>query len=349
MLYSFAVAPSNGYASYYDNIGDLYNTGIELELNYNILHTKDINWDVRLNVSTLKNRISKLDDDKKTNVVYGTDGKAYEGYNSGNFYITEDCSMYSWYLKDYAGVDPETGKSLWYKNVYEQHQQVIDGVPQVDDEGNPVMVDSWYDRNGTLLENQGDDDFSRRKVIDRDKTDVFADADYYVVDKTTIAPVFGGFGTSVKAFGFDFAINFTYQIGGKQFDGTYQSFMSPPTSSTAGRNFHKDVYSAWTPTNTGSDIPRFQFDDLYTAASSTRFLTDASYLNIQNINLGYTFPAKWTKAALINSLRLYVSAENVFYWSKRKGFDPRQTYSDMTNATRYSPIRTISGGITLTF
>ena len=125
--------------------------------------------------------------------------------------------------------------------------------------------------------------------------------------------------------------------------------MTPPNSSTAGRNFHKDVYSAWTPTNTGSDIPRFQFDDLYTAASSTRFLTDASYLNIQNINLGYTFPAKWTKAALINSLRLYVSAENVFYWSKRKGFDPRQTYSDMTNATRYSPIRTISGGITLTF
>jgi hypothetical protein len=125
--------------------------------------------------------------------------------------------------------------------------------------------------------------------------------------------------------------------------------MTPPTSSTAGRNFHKDVYDSWTPSNPNAGIPRFQFDDLYAAANSTRFLTDASYLNIQNINLGYTFPAKWTKAALINSLRVYVSAENVFYWSKRKGFDPRQTYSDMTNATRYSPIRTISGGITLTF
>ena len=186
-------------------------------------------------------------------------------------------------------------------------------------------------------------------MIDRKTTDVYADADYYVVDKTTIAPVFGGFGTSVQAYGFDFAINFTYQIGGKQFDGTYQSFMTPPTSSTAGRNFHKDVYDSWTPSNPNAGIPRFQFDDLYAAANSTRFLTDASYLNIQNINLGYTFPAKWTKAALINSLRVYVSAENVFYWSKRKGFDPRQTYSDMTNATRYSPIRTISGGITLTF
>ena len=88
---------------------------------------------------------------------------------------------------------------------------------------------------------------------------------------------------------------------------------------------------------------------------STRFLTDASYLNIQNINLGYTFPVKWTKAALINNLRLYVSAENVFYWSKRKGFDPRQTVglaSDGNigiNPTRYSPIRTISAGISATF
>ena len=154
MLYSFAVAPSNGYASYYDNVGDLYNTGFELELNYNILRTKNINWDVRLNVSTLKNRISKLDDDKKTNVVYGTDFKPYEGYNSGSFYISEGTSMYSWYMKDYAGVDPETGKSLWYYNVYEQHQVVIDGVPQVDADGNPIKEDSWFDRDGNLLENQ---------------------------------------------------------------------------------------------------------------------------------------------------------------------------------------------------
>ena len=349
MLYSFAVAPSNGYASYYDNVGDLYNTGFELELNYNILRTKNINWDVRLNVSTLKNRISKLDDDKKTNVVYGTDFKPYEGYNSSNFFISEGTSMYSWYMKDYAGVDPETGKSLWYYNVYEQHQVVIDGVPQVDADGNPIKEDSWFDRDGNLLENQNADDFSRRKVIDRKTTDVYADADYYVIDKTTIAPVFGGFGTSVQAYGFDFAINFTYQIGGKHYDSTYASFMSPPTSSTAGRNIHVDALESWTASNPSASIPRWQFDDLYTGNMSTRFLTDASYLNIQNINLGYTFPVKWTKAALINNLRIYASAENVFYWSKRKGFDPRQTYSDIANATRYSPIRTISAGISATF
>ena len=349
MLYSFPVAPSNGYASYYDNVGDLYNTGVELELNYNVLKKKNINWDVRLNVSTLKNRISKLDNDKKTSVSYDVDGKAYEGYNSGSFYISEGTSMYSWYIKDYAGVDQETGKSLWYKNVYVQHQSIVDGVPQVDADGNPVMVDSWFDRNGNLLESQNDDDFARRKVDKRVPTDVYADADYYVTNKTTIAPVFGGFGTSLQAYGFDFAINFTYQIGGKQFDATYASFMSPPTNSTAGRNIHVDALKSWTTTATSTSIPRWQFDDLYTGSTSTRFLTDASYLNIQNINLGYTVPQKWTQKALISNLRVYLSAENVFYWSKRKGFDPRQTYSDMVNATRYSPIRTISCGLSATF
>ena len=137
-------------------------------------------------------------------------------------------------------------------------------------------------------------------------------------------------------------------MGGKQYDGTYAQFMSSPTGTT-GYNFHKDLLNSWTPENTGSDIPRFQLHDQYSAASSTRFLTSASYLNIQNINVGYTLPASWTKKLAINSLRLYMSAENVFYWSKRKGFDPRQSYDTTTNATYYSPMRTISGGVTFQF
>ena len=338
MLYSFSVAPSLGYSSYYDNVGDLYNTGVEIDLNYNAIHTKNIDWDIHVNFASLKNRISKLHDDKKTTVLYGTDGKAWEGYNNGNFYYAEGLSMYSWYIRDYAGVDPETGKPLWYKNVYETTK---------DKDGNDVDV--WYDRKGNVLASAEDDPFARKKVIDRETTDVWSEADYYVVGETTVPDFYGGFGTTLKAYGFDFSINCSYQIGGKQYDGTYATFMAPPTSQNSGNNFHVDAYKAWSATNTNSNIPRWQFDDLNTGSMTTRFLTDASYLNIENINLGYTFPKNWLSAAQINALRLYVSAENVFYWSKRKGFDPRQSYSETTNATYYSPMRTISGGITVTF
>ena len=376
MLYSFAVAPSNGYSSYFDNVGDMYNTGFELELNYNVIHTNNIDWDIRLNVSTLKNRISKLHDDKKTNVVYDVDGKAWEGYNSESFYITEDQSLYSWYMKDWAGVYSENtyqltgdteydaskgGKPLWWKNVYEQQQQIDENGKPVwvkDDDGNdttdPVMEDVWYNRNGEKYASKAEadaanDPFKRRKVSGREATDNYSQADYFVINKTTVAPVFGGFGTSVRAYGFDFTINFTYQIGGKQYDATYAQFMAPPTTSNAGYNFHKDTYDSWSEQNKNSDIPRWQFADQYSSNQSTRFITDASYLNIQNINIGYTFPKNLTSKLLVNNLRVYASAENVYYWSKRKGFDPRQTYSGSVNATRYAPIRTISAGITATF
>ena len=313
MLYSFSVAPSLGYSSYYANVGNMSNKGFELELAYNAIHTKDIDWNIHLNLTTQKNLITKLDDDKKTTSKYTPDGKKVDGYNNGNFYIAEDRSMYSWYMKDYAGVDPETGQSLWWKNKFEK-----------DTEGNEVWVG-------------------------RETTSDYSKADYYVIEETTIPKVFGGFGTSLRAYGFDFSINFTYSLGGKQYDSTYANFMAPPTSQGSGQNFHLDALNSWSSTNKGSDIPRWQWGETNSSSMSTRFLTDASYLNLQNINVGYTFPSKLTRKAFIESLRIYCSAENVVYWSKRKGFDPRQTYSDVTNATNYSPMRTISGGITVTF
>ena len=125
--------------------------------------------------------------------------------------------------------------------------------------------------------------------------------------------------------------------------------MSSPNSNHTGYQIHEDILDAWSSTNTASSIPRFMFNDLYTGAASSRFLTSASYLNIENINFGYTFPSKLTRKALIDKLRLYLSCENVAYWSKRKGFDPRQSYVNTANATRYSPMRTISIGATVTF
>ncbi len=312
MLYSFSVAPSLGYSSYMDNIGDMYNSGFELELGVNIVNQKKFSWDVNFNISTVKNRITMLDEAKKTTTNYTLDGKAYKGYSSGNFWIGEGVSMYTWRLKEFAGIS-ENGESMWY---YDEVKK--------DDNGNEISRE-------------------------RKTTTTFADADYYITEESSIADFFGGFGTTIRAYGFDFSINCSYQIGGKQYDSTYASFMSSPTSSNAGYNFHKDLLKSWTQENQSSRIPRMQWGDNYSAASSTRFLTDASYLNIENINVGYTFPSKWTQYALINSLRVYVSCDNVFYWSKRKGFDPRQSYSDASNATRYSPMRTFSAGVKLNF
>jgi hypothetical protein len=155
--------------------------------------------------------------------------------------------------------------------------------------------------------------------------------------------VFGGFNTTLFAYGIDLSIAFDYQLGGTMYDGSYAGYLSAPNASSVGKNIHLDAYNAWTPDNRDSQQPRFQYDDLYMNSTSDRFLISSNYLNISNISIGYTFPAKWFKGAISN-LRVYAVCDNVWYWSARKGMDPRGT-----GTGQYSPIRTISGGVSLTF
>lgn len=309
MLFPTPVAPSQGYTSIYKNVGDMNNRGLEGDFSFTVINNRDVTWDIHANISYLNNKIVSLADNVKDTKAYDADGNVYEGFSRLGFFVAEGIPMYTWYNYEYAGVDKETGKPLWYKNV--------------------------TDDNGV--------------VTGRETTDVYSEATKYVTGKSTLAPIFGGFGTSLRAYGFDFAVNFTYQIGGTQYDGTYSTLMYSPTSSQVGYAYHTDLLDSWSADNKNSDIPRFQYGDTDNNASSTRFLTNASYLNLQNINIGYTLPERLTKKVLISSLRFYVSAENLYYWSMRRGFDPRQSFDSAVDASYYSPMRTISGGITVKF
>ena len=70
--------------------------------------------------------------------------------------------------------------------------------------------------------------------------------------------LFGGFGTSVKFYGFDLSLQLSFQLGGRYYDGTYQALMH--TQSSAGNAWHKDALKAWTPDNTNTDVPRLDGD-----------------------------------------------------------------------------------------
>ncbi len=111
--------------------------------------------------------------------------------------------------------------------------------------------------------------------------------------------------------GFDLAFNFSYSIGGKVLDEGYRNLMGSPTSTSPGYNFHKDVLKAWSEDNTSSNIPRLQFGDDYSNSTSDRFLTNGSWLSLNNINLGYTFPKVWSSKLGFSKMRVYASADNV--------------------------------------
>lgn len=182
----------------------------------------------------------------------------------------------------------------------------------------------------------------------QDVTTDYNAASYYLCDNP-IPDLYGGFGTSLSFHGFDLSMSFTYQIGGVAYDSGYATYMSSPIATNLGVNYHKDVLKAWTADKPSKDVPRFQYDDNYSSASSDRFLTDASYLNFQNAQFGYTLPRRITEKIRISKMRVYATCDNIWYMSCRKGFDPRFSMSGASNFAVNSPVRTVSGGISLTF
>ncbi len=188
---------------------------------------------------------------------------------------------------------------------------------------------------------------SKGNIVRKATTD-YDRADYYLTGDA-MSDVYGGFSTSFNFYGVDISANFTYQIGGLVYDSGYAGFMSSPVGTSVGGNYHRDILNAWSETNTNTNIPRLQYGDEYTTAGSDRFLMDASYLSVNNITVGYTLPQNITRKFLVSKLRIYMVCDNVWYWSRRKGLDPRQSFTGGTNNAMYAPIRTISGGINITF
>ena len=181
------------------------------------------------------------------------------------------------------------------------------------------------------------------------KTENYSLAEGYKVSTKDMMPtVYGGLGTSFEAYGFDASIQLSYQLGGEIYDTGYRRMMHGGSSSFAGQNWHKDIFNAWTPENTTSNIPRLNSNDKYTNSPSTRWLTSSDYLSLNNVTVGYTLPQTLVKKIMLEKLRVYFTADNIGLISSKKGLDPRQSYISATTAL-YTPIRTISGGISLAF
>ncbi|MFM9948811.1 MAG: SusC/RagA family TonB-linked outer membrane protein [Saprospiraceae bacterium] len=99
-----------------------------------------------------------------------------------------------------------------------------------------------------------------------------------------------------------------------------------------GFNSYREILNRWTPTNTDTDIPKVSIDDRNgNRRASTRFLEDGSYLRIRNITLGYNFKSLINTDA-IGGLRVYVTVQNAFTFTKYPGLDPEIQAN--TNDTR---------------
>ena len=332
MLYYRPVPASLGYSYLPVNIGSVSNAGLDLELHGDVIKTRNVTWSLYFNMTFFKNKILKLAPELEGQWIDGT------------YIYREGESMYNRYLPAYAGVNPETGAAQWYIDVQAQDENgnlLFEQIPVVDADGKPVL-----DAEGNQTFEDGEPIMVKKGGV----TEQFslANSGYKYETGDILPKVYGGFGTELKVYGVDLSVAFNYQAGGRIFDTGYQRLMHAGTSSDAGVNWHMDILNAWTPDNKNTDVPALNSKDTYANGTSDRWLISSNYVALQNITLGYTFPAKLTKKAKIEKIRVFAVADNVALWSARKGMDPRQGYSS-ANSIYYSPMRAISGGLSITF
>lgn len=204
----------------------------------------------------------------------------------------------------------------------------------MDEKGNPMWYKDEKDENGN--------------VTGQTTTGKYTEATKYWLGKQALPDFNGGLNTSFSYKGFDVNIATAFQLGGWAYDSQYLSGMS--VSYYVGHS--RDMWDTWNPETSKGKYPIWNANNSsnsYTQTSDAHLIS-ASYFSIRNITLGYTLPSSLMKRWGIGSIRVFATGDNLALFSKRQGFDPRVSMSGGNSSYGgYSPMRTITGGINITF
>ncbi|MBL7705129.1 MAG: SusC/RagA family TonB-linked outer membrane protein [Taibaiella sp.] len=149
----------------------------------------------------------------------------------------------------------------------------------------------------------------------------------------------------------DLSFMFQFGLGGQFYDNTYANLMSSGPQSI-GQAMHVDMLNAWKQPgdeNNPDVQPRIDYGSagVDNTRLSSKFLTDNSFLNFKNINLGYTVANKALDRVGFKAMRIYASAENVFQLASRIGIDPNVSFLGVSSFN-YFPYRTFVLGVNVT-
>lgn len=299
LLFSRPLAPSLGFTEIDDNIGSLKNTGFEGQLNAIAVNNQDFKWNIGLNFGHYKNKIIALPQEE---IISGNVGQL-----GSTKKLMVGSSVYDFYIREWAGVDPVNGKPLWYKN--------------------------------------NDPSNNSEQIKGRATTSVYADADQYF-QGSSLPDLYGGISNTFTYKDFELSALLSYSIGGKILD--LDKVMLSHNGENFGRTWSSEVLNRWTPDNTETDVPR-----LATVASnwnsvSSRFLYNASYARLRNVNLSYTLPKVLSTRLKTKNLKVYTRADNLFTFFGPEGLDPEQAMDGVT-FYRYPAQKTFTFGLELTF
>ncbi len=292
LLFAVPLPLSSGLDSRDQNIGAMYNQGLEVTLSWDAIKNENLRWTIGVNFSTLKNEFTTL---------------PQEEIISGSKKLMLGHSIYDYWLREWYGVDPDDGAALYRADDVEASSVRIMGTDTLTTDVNNAM----YSYNGSA-----------------------------------IPDLFGGLNTSLSYKGFALNLMFTYQIGGLILDYNYQSAMS---SGTYGTGMSTGILERWQQPGDQTSVPRMDASQTSNFnATSSRWLTDASYFNMRYATLSYNLPSKVLNNWGVSAFRIYLSGENLFLLNARKGMNVQQQFNG-TTYNGFTPSRIVTLGLNVKF
>lgn len=267
------------------NVGEMFNQGIELGLSGTPIRKENFTWNTSLNITSNTNKVLSLADGVPSLIIGGSEGMSITlpGYPAGMLYAVQT-----------LGVDPATGRRIFLNG-----------------DGQKVLYQQVPGFNGVNYQWEYEDGTRAPAITPAADGIVYKDA----------APkIFGGFSNDFTYGNFQLSTLLTYQFGGYMHNGTRASTMD-----LRFWNNSTDILRRWQKPGDITDIPRVVNNDNVSNGNSmptTENISSTDFIRLKNVSLSYRLPTNWVSRARLSNVRIHVSGQNLALWTKYSGMDP---------------------------
>jgi len=339
LLLEVPQAPSAGLpipgtaAGVLQNVGSMYNRGLELAINAQIIQKRNFNWTSSFNIALNENKVTQLAPGL-SEILFLTGSTSGIGTTGENANRTTPgfSAGYLWVVRS-GGVDPATGRRIFYnaagRAVTYQHI-----TPFVSGTSGPTQGNWKYLDNGA-------------------DAPAITQANDAVMYANVVPKYVGGWSNNFQIRNFDLNVLMTYQLGFSIYYGTNaglhdQRFWNNATT----------ILNHWTKQGDRAEYPMPVFGDNVSNGSTIPMdinVFRGDFLKLKTLTLGYTLPKSLTNRISLSSLRFYLSGQNLLVITKYPGPDPEvstnSTVSNAQGADRNTVVngRTITVGLNIGF
>lgn len=331
LLLNAEMASSTGFERVQQNVGEVENSGFEISVrSFNISGDK-FKWNTNFNIAFNDNKVIALNQGQEA--IFTDPGRV----NLGEFqYITK--------------VGEPVGQIYGLQ---------FDGLYQLDDFNwnNSLGV---YELKDGIPDNGGQPGPGSVKYVDVNGDGTITEADRDIIGNTT--PKFiGGLTNTFNYKGFDLQVFLQWSYGAEVLNLNRVELESPSGSKLNGL---VALLDQWTPSNTDTNIHAYVYERNFgRPITGTRisdlYVEDGSFLRLKTVSFGYNLPKEYLGNGLFDSVRISVSAQNLFTWDNYSGYDPEVSVAPRGGISSaltpnldwsaYPQSVTITSGIQLTF